>query len=343
MPPLRFILALSLLLAALPLGTSSEMVTYKLQHAFGLTAAFQDRGSIEVLVDSGALTLIPPSEDQIVLVPEGSLDEIAREMRQPDGGLYRLRAQRSDTSAPVIMTSVHLCDLVRAGFRENITLTLDVDGRLLGLEYTPRMSRLSPTTCLAMKSPLDEVNRNSDGTRKDAIADKGPSAFSTLIKAAVDQAGQSLPVVVPGQRPPMIQIRYDEQERKPEVEKSFLQKYVRQGREGRREGRGTRGSGHRHTDMTVNRQALFLPSIHTHLSLMLYVWHLHHNSGSLSSWLSYFSTRGQRHRKKKEVQEEEQGGKDRLYNEDMGRACRGEEEGKNGTEPTATEQKRMKA
>jgi len=214
------------------------MVTYKLQHAFGLTAAFQDRGNIEVLVDSGALTLIPPPEDQPVLVPEGSFDKIAREMRQPDGGLYRLRAQRSDASAPVIMTSVRLCDVVRAGFRENITLTLDVEGRLLGLEYTPRMSRLSPTTCLAMKSPLDQVNRNSDGKKKEA-ADASPAAFSTLIKAAVDQAGQSVPVVVPGQRPPMIQIRYDEQERQPEVQKSFIQKYVRsKWREGGEEGNG---------------------------------------------------------------------------------------------------------
>lgn len=231
MPPPRFIL-----LAALPLlANASQMVTYKLQHAFGLTAAFQDRGNIEVLVDSGALTLIPPPDDQPVLVPEGSLDEIAREMRQPDGGLYRLRAQRSDASAPVIMTSVRLCDIVRAGFWENITLTLDVGGRLLGLEYTPRMSRLSPTTCLAMKSPLDQVNRNSDGKKKEA-ADAGPAAFSTLIKAAVDQAGQSVPVVVPGQRPPMIQIRYDEQERQPEVQKSFIQKYVRRkGREVREE------------------------------------------------------------------------------------------------------------
>jgi len=240
MPPPRFILVLPLLLllAALPLATPSQMVTYKLQHAFGLTAAFQNRGDIEVLVDSGALTLIPPPEDEPVLVPEGSFDEIAREMRQPDGGLYRLRAQRSDASAPVIMTSVRLCDVVRAGFRENITLTLDVEGRLLGLEYTPRMSRLSPTTCLAMKSPLDQVNRNSDGKKKEA-ADASPAAFSTLIKAAVDQAGQNVPVVVPGQRPPMIQIRYDEQERQPEVQKSFIQKYVRRiWREGGEEGNG---------------------------------------------------------------------------------------------------------
>lgn len=242
-PPRFFILALALLLAALPLANSSQMVTYTLQHAFGLTAAFQDRGTIEVLVDSGALTLIPPPEDQPVLVPEASFDEIAREMRQPDGGLYRLRAQRGDASAPVIMTSVRLCDVVRAGYRENITLTLDVEGRLLGLEYTPRMSLLSPTTCLAMKSPLDQVNRNSDGKKKDAAADAGPAAFSTLIKAAVDQAGQSVPVVAPGQRPPMIQIRYDEQERQPEVQKSFLQKYVCTGREGREGGKGRRGRG----------------------------------------------------------------------------------------------------
>jgi len=232
MPPPGFII---LALILLPLATPSQMVTYKLQHAFGLTAPFQDRGTIEILVDSGALTLIPPPEDQPVLVPEGSFDEIAREMRLPDGGLYRLRAQRDDASAPVIMTSVRLCDVVRAGFRENITLMLDVEGRLLGLEYTPRMSVLSPTTCLAMKSPLDQVHRDSDGKKKEVAADTTPAAFSTLIKAAVDQAGQSPPVVVPGQRPPMIQIRYDEQERQPEVQKSFLQKYVRTQRRRERE------------------------------------------------------------------------------------------------------------
>lgn len=351
MPPPRVpILALALLLAALPKATPSQMVTYKLQHAFGLTAAFQDRGTIEVLVDSGALTLIPPPEDQPVLVPEGSFDEIAREMRLPDGGLYRLRAQRTGASAPVIMTSVRLCDVVRAGFRENITLMLDVEGRLLGLEYTPRMSVLSPTTCLAMKSPLDQVHRDTDGKKKEATADTKPAAFSTFIKAAVDQAGQSPPVVVPGQRPPMIQIRYDEQERQPQVEKSFIQKYVRtQRREGEKNAKEIRcdkGGGGLEIEMgTYSYTNTFLTSLLIRFYSLFFLPQSQQqkpHSGSLSSWPSYFSTRVPRRPKKKAQQEEEREGKEHHHYE--GRAPRGEEEegeeGQNGSKPKKQKKKK---
>jgi len=225
-----------LLLSLARLTGGSNLVTYKLQHAFGITGAFQDRGSVEVLVDSGALTLIPPPEEQRVLVPEASLDEIAREMKGFNGGMYRLRAQESDgVSSPVVMTSVHLCDVVRAGFRENITLTLDVEGRLIGLEYTPRMSRLSPSTCKNIKHPLDqyharvaeEVGRRTPGDKEDSVS--SPPAFMTWVKASVDDSGKSVPVLVPGQRPPLIAIRQEDQGGQPEAPKSFLQKYVGNG------------------------------------------------------------------------------------------------------------------
>ncbi len=170
-PPPHSLLLLPLLLlfllptatAAAASSTQTKKLTYTLLHSFGPTDPFHARGSIDVLVDSGALTLVPPAEDQPTLLPAAAAalaDTITQEMKQADGGLYRLQAVLQggkDKAGGGVMTSVRLCDVVRAGFRENVTFTLDAEGRLLGLDYTPRMSRLSPTNCLAMKTPWEQV------------------------------------------------------------------------------------------------------------------------------------------------------------------------------------------
>lgn len=112
---------------------------------------------------------------------------------------------------------------------------------------------------------------------------------------------------------------------------------------------GNESCRHRHSGMAVNMYKIFpfYQFILTFLSFS-FCSILHTISGFLSSWLSYFSTQGQRHRKKEEL--EEARGVKYHYNKDMGMACPGMvEEGKNGTElgakneiPEATKNESMK-
>lgn len=117
---------------------------------------FTDRGSVQVLIDKNTGALQALTEDDGVSLSGAELAAVESSARDAQGGWYRIRALRGDeagamTSVPMVRGAawpdwhgVNLahgpiipphncsffpgkqqCDVVRAGFRENLTLTLD--------------------------------------------------------------------------------------------------------------------------------------------------------------------------------------------------------------------------
>jgi len=109
-----------------------------------------------------------------------------------DGGLetlefYKIRAEemggKSSSSQPVrtAMTSVPFCSVLRANFREEISLSLgSYDGELLSVSYTPLLSPLSPKSCDGMTRSVKD--------------------FVTRVLHETAKPGMQIPVILPEQR-----------------------------------------------------------------------------------------------------------------------------------------------
>ena len=171
-------------------GASSR--TYKMYHRFGSEGEFTERGSVVLSAGDGGgngteLTATATSSDGC-LVPSAVDAMVAA----GPGSLYSVRLV-DEVTGRAASASVPGCDLRRAGFREEVALTLAEDGGLVSASYRPLVSPLAPP-CEEMGS-LEESLRSGEGGG-------GAPEFKTTVLYSTSTAAMTVPVVLPKVKPP---------------------------------------------------------------------------------------------------------------------------------------------
>lgn len=119
------------------------------EHAFGPEAEFTHRGYMELLVDPSLST--PPS----ATLPPVELSEAHRlqDLIAKDG-LYLIRVSTDDKSTNHVVAAISACHLRLSSFREEMTLHVEGDGLIVGLDYKAPVGPLASTRdCTKMPVP----------------------------------------------------------------------------------------------------------------------------------------------------------------------------------------------
>eukprot|EP00586_Coscinodiscus_wailesii_P014329 CAMPEP_0172511294 /NCGR_PEP_ID=MMETSP1066-20121228/235247_1 /TAXON_ID=671091 /ORGANISM="Coscinodiscus wailesii, Strain CCMP2513" /LENGTH=201 /DNA_ID=CAMNT_0013290605 /DNA_START=384 /DNA_END=989 /DNA_ORIENTATION=+ len=126
-----------------------------------------------------------------------------------------------DATHAVAITSVPACSLLRAHFREEISLTIGSSGELLSVILTPLISPLAPKTC--------DVDLTTDDGEGDATR---PALFETSASFVTSTPSMTLPVILPTMKPPpglrffdVKKSRIEGVEGDERLNQSFLRKY----------------------------------------------------------------------------------------------------------------------
>ncbi|CAM9124873.1 unnamed protein product [Discosporangium mesarthrocarpum] len=139
------------MLIAVMSKTGAAPVTRVLEvtHSFGLTEQFQDRGFMELHNDLSSPKATLPNQ-------ELTANDLSRfhDLLIADG-LYQIKLSSNDGQyTSEIFTAVPACDLRLAGFREEITLHVDPQGAVIGLDYKAPVGPLASTKdCKKLKMP----------------------------------------------------------------------------------------------------------------------------------------------------------------------------------------------
>lgn len=181
---MRAVITIACLLGVVSAGPGVSR-TYKLYHSLG-SGQFVERSVV---------TLSSPdaSKEQLSASVEHSDDCISPkevDAMVQDGKMYSIRVVDEQGGGSVAMASVPGCDLRRANFREEISLTLGHTGDLLSISYTPLVSPLAPS-CKSLSALSSE--------------DDPPTELSfttTSVEFSTATSGMSVPLVLPQTRPP---------------------------------------------------------------------------------------------------------------------------------------------
>jgi len=103
--------------------------------------------------------------------------------------MYSVRVVDEQGSGGMAMASVPGCDVRRANFREEISLTLGHTGDILSISYTPLVSPLAPA-CRSLSALSSAENASTD------------LKFTTTVNYETATSGMSVPLVLPQTRPP---------------------------------------------------------------------------------------------------------------------------------------------
>lgn len=177
------IINVALVLVVVSAGPSVSR-NYKLYHSLG-------SGNF---IERGVVTLSSPdaSKEKLSATVEHSDDCLSPkdvDAMVQDGKMYSVRVVDEQGGGSVAMASVPGCDVRRANFREEISLTLGHTGDLLSISYTPLVSPLAPS-CGSLSTLFSEDNPSTE------------LKFSTTVKFETATSGMSVPLVLPQTRPP---------------------------------------------------------------------------------------------------------------------------------------------
>lgn len=100
------------------------------------------------------------------------------------GGLYQIKLIKDNDESTAVLTSVPACQVRRANFRDEMTVTLNSQADAVSVSYTPLVSPLAPK-CQEL-SPLDEV-----------------PTFKSTITFETATPGMLIPTLLPPTKPPV--------------------------------------------------------------------------------------------------------------------------------------------
>ncbi|CAM9506643.1 unnamed protein product, partial [Pylaiella littoralis] len=149
------------------------------EHAFGPNAEFTQRGSLEISIDPSR-AVGPSATLQPVKLPDASQmeDLIAND------GLYLIRVATDESSGRHVVAAVPACQLRLSSFREEITLHVEWDGLIVGLDY---------------KSPVGPLASTRDCTKMQVSGSSEVTSKITVVRSA---SAQSVPLQVLANSPP---------------------------------------------------------------------------------------------------------------------------------------------
>jgi hypothetical protein len=205
-------------------ASSGSEYKYSIEHSFDgsgwvkrgevvVTSSKGSKGNGEAKTEADYTSVgseTPPS-----LLSKSLVAAIDQSAASGSTAFYKLRVV--DASGGVASTSIPVCALRRAHFRDEVTLSLGGNGEVIGLSYRALISPLAPLDCMSM------TERSVEG-----------SEFKTSAKVHVAETGQEIPLSISGKPPPGMQaIRNLGPEKSKDgagggegpPEKSFFQKY----------------------------------------------------------------------------------------------------------------------
>eukprot|EP00566_Odontella_aurita_P015788 CAMPEP_0113529738 /NCGR_PEP_ID=MMETSP0015_2-20120614/2556_1 /TAXON_ID=2838 /ORGANISM="Odontella" /LENGTH=278 /DNA_ID=CAMNT_0000428393 /DNA_START=148 /DNA_END=984 /DNA_ORIENTATION=- /assembly_acc=CAM_ASM_000160 len=165
------------------LGAPGISRTYKIYHSLG-SGNFVERGVITLSTPDASKEKLKATVDHSndCMSPK-EIDDMVQ-----DGKMYSIRVVDESGGGSAAMASVPGCDLRRANFREEISLTLGHTGDLVSVSYTPLVSPLAPS-CRSLAA-LSSVDSSTE------------LKFTTTMKYETATSVMSVPLVLPQTRPP---------------------------------------------------------------------------------------------------------------------------------------------
>lgn len=177
-----------------------------LEHSLDM-ASFSTRGVLTLAMNGAGDVRV------VGLVDDGfrEVDVDAFKALLDSNDLYRIRMRSSatDKTSPYVSAALPACDLQKSGFKEDISLHLDVAGDIVGLVY------LSRTGSSAIERACDSARVPQN------------LQLQTRVKALAQAIAQSVPVIVQGPKPPYLKNVNlgDGDTEKPVKQQSFLMRY----------------------------------------------------------------------------------------------------------------------
>ena len=173
--------------------------TYKVYHRLGAGAAgaggFTERGAIVLSTDASASdgddgngTAKGASSALSIAATNAAncIDPAAVDEMIASGSMYTIQVV-DESTGQAATASVPGCDVRRAGFREELELTLSESGSLVSVTYTPLVSPLAPS-CASL-SPLAETEGEVP-------------EFQTSVSYETSKPAMTVPLVLPKVKPP---------------------------------------------------------------------------------------------------------------------------------------------
>eukprot|EP00903_Cladosiphon_okamuranus_P013097 g12216.t1 len=135
---------------------------------------------MEIFVDpSGALTPSATLEPVKLSADVGEMEDLIA-----NGGLYLIRVATDDSSTQHVLAAIPACQLRLASFREEITLHVEWDGLIVGLDY---------------KAPVGPLASTRDPTKMPVPESAEIVTKATVVRSA---SAQSVPIQVLANSPP---------------------------------------------------------------------------------------------------------------------------------------------
>lgn len=190
---------LSLLIISLTSICTSATATsksFKVYHSLGQNKPFLPRGTITFSTGGGVEDETSVNDDNSITATveneqnclgENALQDI--DDLVSNNGFYRIKVVDEENGSQSVLASVLGCEVKRANFREEISLSMSQTGQLLSVSYTPLVSPLA-AKCSELQPFNDESNRDRE------------YAFQTLISYTTNTPGMNLPKILPKMRPP---------------------------------------------------------------------------------------------------------------------------------------------
>ncbi|CAM9813540.1 unnamed protein product [Scytosiphon promiscuus] len=149
------------------------------EHAFGPTSKFTHRGSAEIVIDPSRAVQPSASIQRVKLYDSAQMEELIA-----NDDLYIIRFATEESSTQHVVAAVPACQLRLASFREEITLHVDKDGLIMGVDY---------------KAPVGPLASTRDCTKMPV-----PESYEVATKIVVVRAAsaQSVPLQVLANSPP---------------------------------------------------------------------------------------------------------------------------------------------
>ncbi|CAM9440832.1 unnamed protein product [Ectocarpus sp. 13 AM-2016] len=120
------------------------------EHAFGPAAEWTHRGFLELDIDPSRAMAFSASLQPSTLPDASQMEELIA-----NDGLYLIRVATDESSTQHVVAAVSACQLRLASFREDITLHVERDGVIVGVDYKSPVGPLASTRNCTKMSVLE--------------------------------------------------------------------------------------------------------------------------------------------------------------------------------------------
>ncbi|CAN0240768.1 unnamed protein product, partial [Ectocarpus sp. 4 AP-2014] len=120
------------------------------EHAFGPAAEWTHRGFLELDIDPSRAMAFSASLQPSTLPDVSQMEELIA-----NDGLYLIRVATDESSTQHVVAAVSACQFRLASFREEITLHVERDGVIVGVDYKSPVGPLASTRNCTKMSVLE--------------------------------------------------------------------------------------------------------------------------------------------------------------------------------------------